>query len=96
MLLNLFDIEMAETQSELKEELNKRFISKEKFAEDVESLVLKTHMNYIDAVVEYCEQQNIDIDTVSKLISKPLKEKIKCDAMHLNYLQKTTHGKLPL
>ena len=94
MLVNLFDIEMA--KNEVNEELNKKFLSKDKFAEDIEALVLKTKMNYIDAIVEYCEANNIELDTVNKLVSKPLKEKIKCDAIELNFLKRTTRAKLPL
>ena len=95
MLINLFDTEMA-TQKQINEELNKKFVSKEKFAEEIESIVLRTQMNYIDAIVEYCENNNIEVDTVGKMISKPLKEKIKYDAMELNFLKKTTRAKLPL
>ena len=94
MLINLFNIEMA--QNDITEELNKKFLSKDKFAEEIESLVLKTKMNYIDAICQYCEDNNIDLDGISKLISKPLKEKLKCDAMELNFLKKTTRAKLPL
>ena len=94
MLINLFDTEMV--NQELSEEINKKFISKDKFAEDIESLVLKTRMNYIDAIVEYCDNNSIEMDSVSKLISKPLKEKIKRDATELNFLKKTTRAKLPL
>ena len=94
MLVNLFGIEMA--KNEVNEELNKKFISKDKFAEDIESLVLRTKMNYIDAIVEYCDLNSIELDTVNKLVSKPLKEKIKCDAMELNFLRRTTRAKLPL
>ena len=53
-------------------------------------------MNYIDAVVYFCEQNNIDVESVSKLISKPLKEKIKYEAMELNFLKRTSRAKLPL
>ena len=95
MLINLFDTEMA-TQKEINEELSKKFVSKEKFAEEIESLVLRTQMNYIDAIVEYCEINNIEVDTIGKMISKPLKEKIKYDATELNFLKRTTRAKLPL
>ena len=84
------------TQKEINEELSKKFVSKEKFAEEIESLVLRTQMNYIDAIVEYCEINNIEVDTIGKMISKPLKEKIKYDATELNFLKKTTRAKLPL
>ena len=82
--------------NDVNEALNKKFISKEKFAEDIEGLVLKTKMNYIDAIVQYCTDNEIEIETVGKLISKPLKEKIKCLATDLNYMKKTSKGKLPL
>ena len=82
--------------SAVEKALNEKFVSKDKFAEEIEALVLKTKMNYIDAIVEYCDDNGIDIESVNKLISKPLKEKIKCNAQDLNYLKKTSHGKLPL
>jgi len=53
-------------------------------------------MNYIDAIVQYCTDNEIEIETVGKLVSKPLKEKIKCLATELNYMKKTSKGKLPL
>ena len=80
----------------INEELNKKFLSKDKFAEDIEALVHSTSMNYIDAIVMYCEDNSIEIDTVNKLVSKPLKDKIKYDATQLNYLKKTSRAKLPL
>ena len=81
---------------DLDEAINKKFVSKEKFAEDIENLVLATKMNYIDAIVQYCEDNEIEIESVGKLISKPLKEKIKYVATELNYMKKTSKGKLPL
>lgn len=94
MLINLFDT--MPTQKEIDEALNKKFISKDKFAEDIEELVLNTKMNYIDAIVEYCSNNDIEVENVSKLLSRPLKEKLKADATDLNYLKKTSRGKLPV
>ena len=31
------------------------FLNKERFAEEIEHLVIETGMNYIDAIVEYCK-----------------------------------------
>ena len=68
-----------------------------RFSQDVEKLVLNnSDMNYIDAVVHYCEVNEIEIESVSKLISKPLKEKLKFDAQKLNYMKKTSRAKLML
>ena len=53
-------------------------------------------MSYVDAIVHFCEQNNIDVESVPKLITKPLKEKLKAEAMELNLLKRTSHAKLPL
>ena len=83
--------------SELQKVLESKFFCPAKFAENIESLVLENKdMNYIDAIVFFCEQNNIDVESVPKLISKPLKEKIKCDAQELNFMKKTSRAKLPL
>ena len=95
MLVNLFNIVMPDP-TELDKALNDKFISKERFAEDIEALVLTNKMNYIEAIIEYCETKGIEIESVSKLVSKPLKEKLKYEATELNYLKKTSRGKLPL
>ena len=86
---------MPET-TELDKALNDKFISKEKFAEEIEARVLNTKMNYIEAIIEFCEERGIEIESVSKLVSKPLKDKLKYEATELNYLKKTSRGKLPL
>ena len=80
----------------LQEEIEKKFLTTTKFTTDIENLVKRTKLNYIDAIVMYCDENNIDILSVPKLISKPLKEKLKCDAIELNYIKKTSRAKLPI
>ena len=67
-----------------------------KFSQDVEKVAFENKMNYIDAIVFYCEKNEIEIESVPKLISKPLKEKLKYDAQKLNYMKKTSRAKLML
>ena len=84
-------------ENELEKVMASKFYCPAKFAENIESLVLENkEMNYIDAIVHFCDQNNIDVESVPKLISKPLKEKIKCDAQQLNFMKKTSRAKLPL
>ena len=54
------------------------------------------NMNYIDAIVHFCDKNSIDVESVPKLISKPLKEKIKYEAQELNFLKRTSRAKLPI
>lgn len=67
-----------------------------KFSQEVEKVAFENEMNYIDAIVFYCEKNEIEIESVPKLISKPLKEKLKYDAQKLNYMKKTSRAKLML
>ena len=83
-------------QNELEKALENKFFCPSRFAQEIESLVQKTEgMTYIDAVVHFCEQNAIDLDSVPKLISKPLKEKIKYEAMELNFLKRSSRANCP-
>jgi hypothetical protein len=82
-------------ENELEKVLESKFFCPTKFAQEIESLVqVNVEMNYIDAIVHFCEKNNIDLEAVPKIISKPLKEKIKCEATELNFLKKTSRAKL--
>ena len=84
-------------ENELEKVMESKFFCPARFAEAIEKLVLlNKDMNYIDAIIHFCEQNNIDVESVPKLISKPLKEKIKCDAQQLNFMKKTSRAKLPV
>ena len=77
--------------------MESKFFCPARFAEEIESLVLlNKDMNYIDAIVYFCEQNSIDVESVPKLISKPLKEKLKYEAQELNFLKRSSRAKLPL
>lgn len=83
------------SKNEFEQILEKKFFCPTRFAQEIETLVKDNpEINYIDAVVTFCEKNNIDLDSVPKLISKPLKEKLKCNAMELNFLKKTSRAKL--
>jgi len=80
----------------MKEILENNFMTPTKFAQEVEKIAHDNSMNYIDAIVHYCESNEIEIESVPKLMSKPLKEKLKYDAQKLNFMKKTSRAKLML
>ena len=81
--------------SQQPDDIENKFMTATKFAGEIEKLVVDNHdMNYIDAVVHFCELNSIELDGVSKLISKPLKRKIAYDAQRLNFIKKTSRAKL--
>tara|TARA_R100000664_G_C2697450_1_gene99145 strand:+ start:68 stop:325 length:258 start_codon:yes stop_codon:yes gene_type:complete len=84
-------------ENELEKALKDKFFCPAKFAQEIEQLVLNQEdMNYIDAIVYFCDLNAIDLESVPKLISKPLKEKIKYEASELNFLKRSSRAKLPL
>ena len=85
-----------EPNKELEQVIENKFLTPSKFALEIENIVAVENMNYIDAIVHYCEKNEIEIESVSKLISKPLKEKLKYDAQKLNFIKKTSRAKLML
>ena len=84
-------------KNEIEKAFEDKFYCPAKFAQEIEQMV-QAHqdMNYIDAIVYFCDNNNIDVESVPKLISKPLKEKIKYEAQELNFLKRSSRAKLPI
>ena len=88
-----------EPNKELEQVIESKFLTPSKFALEVEKIVTEEQVNYIDAICRYCEMNELEVESVTKLISKTLKEKLKWDATRLNFMKKTTKtsiAKLPL
>jgi len=56
----------------------------------------KRPITYMDAILWYCEQNQIEVETVGRLISKALKEKIQLEASKANLIKIEQTGKLPV
>ncbi len=71
-------------------------MSNEKFIKEVESLVVKYKLDYMDAVVHICEKNNIEIEAAASIIKNNIKirSKIQAIAEDLNYLPKS--ARLPV
>ena len=85
-----------EPKNELEKAIESKFLTPQKFAMEIEKIVAEGDFNYIDAICYYCETNNIEVESVSKLISKPLKERLKWDATRLNFMKPTSRAKLPI
>jgi len=85
-----------EPNKELEQAIESKFLTPSKFALEIEKIVAEENFNYIDAIVHYCEINSLEVESVVKLISKPLKERLKWDATRLNFMKKTSRARLPL
>lgn len=95
MPITIFELMDSNLEEKFKKEVENKFLCPNKFAQEIERLVQENDdMNYIDSIIHYCEENKIDVETVPKLLSKPLKEKIKYEAMELNFIKKTSKARL--
>jgi len=70
------------------------FLNKQKFTQLVEDSVRINKSSYMDAVIELCEQHNLELEEVKKFISPIIKDKIEAEARKLNFLPR--QNELPL
>ena len=85
-----------EPTKELEQAIESKFLTTQKFAMEIEKIVAEDELNYIDAILHYCETNNLEVESITKLISKPLKERLKWDATRLNFMKRTSRAKLPI
>ena len=85
-----------EPKDELEKAIESKFLTPQKFAMEIEKIVSEEELNYIDAICHYCEKNGLEVESVTKLISKPLKEKLRFDAQELNFMKKTSRARLPI
>lgn len=66
------------------------------FIEKIDAIATEKRIDYIDAVVLFCEQTGLEVETAAKLIKSnaKMKARIKNDAETLNYFPKS--AKLPI
>jgi UDP-N-acetyl-D-mannosaminuronic acid transferase (WecB/TagA/CpsF family) len=94
--INVENMEPTETTKELEQAIEEKFLTPSRFAIEIEKIVSEENCNYIDAICHYCEVNGLEIESVTKLVSKPLKERLKYDAINLNFMKRTSRAKLPI
>ena len=62
--------------------------------ENIEELVQRTKMTYIDAILHYCEENKLEPETAGQMVGGKLKQQVQEEAEKLNLVQKTS--KLPI
>jgi hypothetical protein len=71
-------------------------MNSKEFSLIIEGIVKEKRITYMDAIVDYCESNDIDLSTVKSIINKSLKEKIKIEAVDLKMLKEKKGGVLPI
>jgi cell division ATPase FtsA len=58
------------------------------FSLHIEGIVRDKKLSYMDAVLQYCQENFIEPEDITSLINKSLKDKIEMNFRELNYLPK--------
>ena len=75
--------------------ITKKFKTSTEFSQFIEKQASATGLKCMDLLVDYCVKNDIEMESVSVLLTTSLKEKIRAEAEELNML-KRKDGKLPL
>ena len=54
-----------EPNKDLERAIDKKFLTPSKFALEIEKIVAEEKLNYIDAIVHYCEINEIEVDSIT-------------------------------
>jgi len=65
-------------------------ITPKRFTTIIEDLVREKRMTHLEAVIHYCEQNQLEAHACTRWMDKTMRDKIQFDAEALNYLPKTS------
>ena len=71
--------------------ITKRFRSPTEFSLYIDEQVSTFKITYMDAVINYCNEKEIDIDSIGSLINQKLREKIQMEAEQANMIKPRGH-----
>lgn len=70
-------------------------MTQKEFSEEIEKYVKNTRESYMDSVIMYCKENDLDFESINSLLSTVIKQKIQFEAENLNMMTKTS-TQLPL
>ena len=60
----------------------------------IEEIVKTKHLTYIEAILEYTNEADGEIEMIAKMLNKSIKDKIEAEATELNMFKKS--AQLPI
>ena len=71
-------------------------LTQEKLIREIEDIVIDCGTDYIDAIVHYCQKNNIEVETIASIIksSGKLKSRLQAEGEQLNFLPRS--ARLPI
>lgn len=75
--------------------ITKQFKTSIDFSQHIEKEATKTGSGFIDTIVAFCAKNNLEVESVKKLLTTSLRDKIRAEAEDLNLIKGEKSGKLP-
>lgn len=66
--------------------ITKQFNTPTEFSQFIEKQAVTSGHGYMDCVIDFCQRNDIDIESIGKLITRSLKEKIRVEATSRNMM----------
>lgn len=74
--------------------ITKKFRSSNDFSIYIDEYVMNKRTTYMEAVINYCNEMDIDIESIGSLINQKLRDKIQVEAEQANLIK--PRGHLPI
>lgn len=74
--------------------ITKKFRSSNEFGIFIDEYVQKNRTTYMEAIINYCNEMEIDVESVGSLVNQKLREKIQVEAEQANLIK--PRGHLPI
>ena len=71
--------------------ITKKFRSPNEFSMFIDEMVVRLKCTYMEAVINYCNEMDIDIESIGNLINQKLREKIQLEAEQSNLMKPRGH-----
>lgn len=71
--------------------ITKRFRSPNEFGMYIDEMVSRLKIPYMEAVINYCNEVDIDVEAVGSLVNQKLREKIQMEAEQANMMKPRGH-----
>ena len=66
-------------------------MSTSKFSKIITEIVEEKEITYMDAIMDYCQKNQLEIESAAKLINQRIKKQLKEEAIELNFMKNEEH-----
>lgn len=66
-------------------------MSTSKFSKIITEIVEEKEISYMDAIMDYCQKNQLEIESAAKLINQRIKKQLKEEAIELNFMKNEEH-----